>query len=349
MSKPLLSIIVPVYKTEKFLNRCIDSILAQSIQDYEVILVDDGSPDQSPMICDYYVQKDSRIKVIHKQNQGLGMARNTGIGLATGKYLTFLDSDDFVEKDYYENLLVFAEDNNLDLCVAGYYIADTGRKQKRVDTVEQSLIGKILIDQIQINVLSVKVICPDFERKDFFSASVCFAVFSSDILINNNLLFDSEKSFISEDLKFTMCLFRYCQKVGVSEKGGYHYWYNEESLSRGYNPKRFELLEKTVQQLEELCIELKLDDYIERIALYFWINFEKCLNQEVRYSKEKRHVRILNIKRISENKMTRHQLAILVNKNGLNGLQKILCILTYNRCYLLIDLLLVLYNFFKHR
>lgn len=349
MSKPLLSIIVPVYKTEKFLNRCIDSILAQSIKDYEVILVDDGSPDESPIICDYYVEKDSRIKVIHKQNQGLGMARNTGIRLVSGKYLTFLDSDDFVENDYYENLLTFAEDNDLDLCVAGYYIADTERKQKKVNTVEQDLIGKILINQIQISELSAKVICPNFEGKDFFSASVCFSIFNSDILINNNLFFDSERSFISEDLKFTMCLFHYCQKVGVSEKGGYHYCYNEESLSRGYNPHRFELLKKTVQQLEELCVELKLDGYIERIALYFWINFEKCLNQEVRYSKEKQHVRISNIKKISEDKMTQHQLTILINKNGLNGLQKILCMLIYNKCYLLIDFLLTLYNFFKHR
>ena len=108
MSKPVLSIIVPIYKTEKYLKRCVDSILKQSITDFEVILIDDESPDRSPVICDEYAQKDPRVKVIHKKNQGLGMARNSGMQIATGKYLTFLDSDDFVEQNYYENMFLFA-------------------------------------------------------------------------------------------------------------------------------------------------------------------------------------------------------------------------------------------------
>ena len=86
MSKPVLSIIVPIYKTEKYLKRCVDSILKQSITDFEVILIDDESPDRSPVICDEYAQKDPRVKVIHKKNQGLGMARNSGMQIATGKY-----------------------------------------------------------------------------------------------------------------------------------------------------------------------------------------------------------------------------------------------------------------------
>ena len=349
MSKPVLSIIVPIYKTEKYLKRCVDSILKQSITDFEVILIDDESPDRSPVICDEYAQKDPRVKVIHKKNQGLGMARNSGMQIATGKYLTFLDSDDFVEQNYYENMFLFAEKNGLDLCVAGYYLSDTGQKQKKINTVDKKMLGKIIADQSQINALASKVICPDLNGNDFFSASVCFAIFRSDILINNNLLFDSERNFLSEDLKFSMNLFQYCHRVGVFEEGGYHYWYNSNSLSRGHNPKRFTALKETTQQLEQLCIELKLDNYTNRVALYFWVNFEKCLNQEVRYSLVERRLRILNLLRLCKDDITQKEIGILIHEKGLRGLQKLLCMRVYKKQCLLINFLLELYNFSRHQ
>ena len=96
MSKPLLSIIVPVYNVEKYIERCIKSILNQSFTNFELILVDDGSPDNCGKICDEYKKKDSRIKVIHKKNGGLSDARNAGLNIATGKYIGFVDSDDII-------------------------------------------------------------------------------------------------------------------------------------------------------------------------------------------------------------------------------------------------------------
>ncbi|KAF3371822.1 glycosyl transferase family 2, partial [Enterococcus faecium] len=90
-----ISIIVPVYKVEKYLRKCVDSILAQTFTDFEVILVDDGSPDNSGKICDEYAEKDNRVRVIHKENGGLSSARNAGIDVARGKYLGFVDSDDY--------------------------------------------------------------------------------------------------------------------------------------------------------------------------------------------------------------------------------------------------------------
>ena len=97
---PEISIIVPVYKVEKYLNRCIDSILAQSFPDFELILVDDGSPDKSGKICDDYAAKDSRVKVIHKENAGVSAARNSGLAMSSGSYIMFCDSDDFVDKNW---------------------------------------------------------------------------------------------------------------------------------------------------------------------------------------------------------------------------------------------------------
>ncbi len=107
-NEPLISVIVPVYKVEKYLDKCVNSILNQSYKNIEVILVDDGSPDKCPEMCDNYQKKDKRIKVIHKQNGGLSDARNEGIKLAKGKFITFVDSDDYIHKELisvlYENL-----------------------------------------------------------------------------------------------------------------------------------------------------------------------------------------------------------------------------------------------------
>ena len=99
-----ISIIVPVYKVEKYLKKCVDSILAQTFSDFELILVDDGSPDNSGRICDDYAKKDARVRVVHKQNGGLSSARNAGIEVAKGKYLGFVDSDDYIAEDMYELL-----------------------------------------------------------------------------------------------------------------------------------------------------------------------------------------------------------------------------------------------------
>ena len=102
---PLISVIVPVYKVEKYLNKCVQSIVNQTYKNLEIILVDDGSPDNCPEMCDEWAKKDSRIKVIHQENAGLAEARNSGISVATGEFFMFIDSDDYAEPDMIELLL----------------------------------------------------------------------------------------------------------------------------------------------------------------------------------------------------------------------------------------------------
>ncbi len=109
---PLVSIIVPVYNAEAYLPQCVDSILQQSHQDYEVWLIDDGSPDDSPVICEEYARKDERIHVVHQENGGVSSARNTGIDRANGRYLVFIDSDDYVGKDYLKDMVRAAEEQS---------------------------------------------------------------------------------------------------------------------------------------------------------------------------------------------------------------------------------------------
>lgn len=125
----LISIIIPVYGVEKYLEKCIDSILYQTYKNLEIILVDDGSKDMCPKICDEYEKKDSRIKVIHKVNGGLSSARNEGLKIAKGEYIGFIDSDDFVEKNMFELLLKTAVEKNSDIVICGYNMVDENGKE----------------------------------------------------------------------------------------------------------------------------------------------------------------------------------------------------------------------------
>ncbi|MBR2746511.1 MAG: glycosyltransferase [Erysipelotrichaceae bacterium] len=114
---PKISVIVPIYKVENYLNECVDSVLAQTFTDFELILIDDGSPDNCGKMCDEYAKKDKRIVVIHQLNRGLSAARNTGLDVAKGKYITFIDSDDFVSTDYLEILYKGLVENNADASI----------------------------------------------------------------------------------------------------------------------------------------------------------------------------------------------------------------------------------------
>ena len=155
MDNYLVSIIVPIYNVEKYLDRCIQSILNQSYENLEIILVDDGSPDRSSEICDEYRKSDQRIKVVHKENGGLSDARNAGLILAKGKYIIFLDSDDYIEHTMVEDAVTVLEKNDSDIVIWGYY-AD-------------------FVDEDE-NLISSKIINPcisgDFLKSDFYEVTI---------------------------------------------------------------------------------------------------------------------------------------------------------------------------------
>ena len=123
-----ISVIVPIYKVEKYLRKCVDSIINQTYKNLEIILVDDGSPDNCPAICDEYAKKDNRIKVIHKPNGGLSDARNAGLDIATGEYIAFVDSDDYIDLTMYEKLYNAIKQNNCDLAICGFRQVDENDK-----------------------------------------------------------------------------------------------------------------------------------------------------------------------------------------------------------------------------
>lgn len=164
LARPLLSVIVPVYKAEKYIHRCVNSILNQTLEDLELILVDDGSPDNSGAICDEYAQKDARVKVLHKENGGAASARNAGLDLAEGKYIGFCDSDDYVNHDMYETLISVMKENNLATieCLANVYdldgnLVDSEKDDRKLTVVtEEDAIKNVFIHKGNVS-LAVRV------------------------------------------------------------------------------------------------------------------------------------------------------------------------------------------------
>ena len=128
----LVTVVIPIYNVEQYLDRCIDSVVNQTYKNLEIILVDDGSPDNCPAMCDAWAQKDSRIKVVHKENGGLGYARNSGMEVATGKYIFFFDSDDSIELTLVEKCVNAAKEHNSELVIFGRNnVYDDGRVEPR--------------------------------------------------------------------------------------------------------------------------------------------------------------------------------------------------------------------------
>lgn len=145
MQTPLISIIVPIYKVEPYLRRCLDSIVNQTYTNLEIILVDDGSPDSCPQICDEYAAKDKRIVVIHKENGGLSDARNAGLDICKGEYISFVDSDDWVDEKYIDFFCNLTKDNQYDFVIADYLQSNESSEAKHILCNNEAILGNIPI------------------------------------------------------------------------------------------------------------------------------------------------------------------------------------------------------------
>ena len=217
MENPKISIIVPVYKVEKYLAECLESILSQTFTEFECILVNDNSPDKSPDICNEYAKKDKRIKVIHKkENEGLPQARKTGISEATGEYIMFIDSDDWVEPKMAERLYSLAKSENYDIvyCDAEEYFdpQENGKPyiRMRLDTRKMSK------DDIMINLI-----------KHRFDCSLCTRIFKRELF--ENIIFPTLQQW--EDAVVCVQLFLKATKIGYEYSILYHHRINPHSLT----------------------------------------------------------------------------------------------------------------------
>ena len=221
-TKPLISIVVPVYKVEAYLPACLDSLVGQTYENLEIILVDDGSPDRSGAICDEYAARDPRIRVIHKENGGASTARNAGLAIATGELIAFVDSDDFVSLDMYERMYTHMEaDPRLDVVYCAITWYPMKEKLLHMDYYPTGTVvpGREILRRILLDEMGSHPVQGLFKR-------FCW----------EGVTFPEGRFF--EDLAATYRAFRNVRYVGFLTEPFYHYRSNEESVTHTVNPKK---------------------------------------------------------------------------------------------------------------
>ena len=214
---PKLSIIVPVYNVEKYIRRCIDSISNQSFEDFELLLIDDGSTDNSGKICDEYAKKDKRIVCIHQENSGVSAARNKGLDIAKGDYIGFVDSDDYIHKDMYKELIYHLEENNADVSICSIILTFENYAKPKENT------GKV-------QVFCGKKTCYENLLLNNFGFFVYNKIFKRDLCgqVRFNI-----KMKIAEDAYFNYLTWKYIDKVVKIEKALYFYVQERDGRATG--------------------------------------------------------------------------------------------------------------------
>lgn len=229
----LISVIIPVYKVEKYLCRCVDSVLEQTYTNMEIILVDDGSPDNCPVMCDEYARQDSRVKVIHQENAGLSGARNAGIDMAQGQWLAFVDSDDYLTADFLERLYQACVDtgSSLSVCrweyVRGETIPEHGTGETRVYTGREMLANLYVPDGAYFVVAWNKLY-----RKELFE----------------DIRYPLGR--IHEDEATTYRIYDKVKKAAYVDRSLYGYFVTPVSITRGFNPKRMDWVTAVAERLD---------------------------------------------------------------------------------------------------
>lgn len=264
----LISVIVPVYNVEKVLKHCIDSILGQTYTDFELVLVDDGSPDNSGRICDEYAKKDNRIKVIHKENGGVSSARNTGIRSANGKYICFVDSDDFLEKDYLKH---FAEAKQLYPELDNIWCRFKTVKDYKINSNSAATYDE------RISFYNLSQIMELHQM--WLDASPFNKFYSRKVLTDNEISFSEDLS-LGEDLIFN---FQYLDKtngkIAVVNKPLYNYIRNgKESLDNKYYPNLLEIYSRITSVMLNYAKKWALSESeVGKIYSASFYQFEKVL------------------------------------------------------------------------
>ena len=264
---PKVSIIVPVYKAEAYLPRCIDSILNQTFSDFELLLIDDRGPDQSGEICDKYAKKDKRIKVIHKdKNEGASAARNTGLDHATGDYIMFCDSDDAVSPRWVEHLLAGALPNTLAVCAPCHNAPQLGQ------LMELSIPSNEQLPREQYYLF----------QKVGIAGFLWNAIYNRTVVQTNKLRFRTmhAEGDYNEDLIFNLQYVSLIKHVLYTGYADYHYDVREGSLSRSHYKFYFAKYSEKYRLWKEFILKNLLNEELPSLASYYLYHFLTALNSE---------------------------------------------------------------------
>lgn len=275
----LISVIVPIYNVEPYLRECLDSILSQSYKNLEIIMINDGSQDNCGNICDEYAEKYSNFNVIHKKNQGLGPARNTGLEKVTGKYVMFLDSDDYIDSDFIELLYQKIENNNVDYVKSGFRRVDNDKKILGTTIYSNEIFKE---NEVRLD-FAPRLIASAPNKKDSFEPSVCASLYKTDVINNNNIRFLSEKNPATscEDLIFNLEYLQLANGACSISDIGYNYRYNEKSYTTAYRADRLDNSFALYKYIKRVLKELNYNEFVfSRLDTMIFIKIRKCISHE---------------------------------------------------------------------
>ncbi|MFJ7728150.1 glycosyltransferase [Neobacillus sp. NPDC097160] len=253
---PIVSIIVPVYNVEAYLERCITSLFNQTLQDIEIILVNDGSNDKCGEICEKFAKEDSRIKVIHKLNEGLSSARNSGLNNANGTYIGFIDADDWVEKQMFEVLVNNATTHNSDIVVCNYrsaYCFEKPQNSKACLTLDDGLID---VSKIGLSRYILDFFLP-------FKHAYCVwnKLYKHDLIKRHNIRFEPNQDIYAEDLLFNLYYFCHTRLISTTPEVFVNYFKRSNSLSSFPNAL-LSRLTKLVKRFENYANNNNFNDVV---------------------------------------------------------------------------------------
>lgn len=273
---PQVSVIVPVYNVEEYLNRCVDSILNQTFQDFELILVDDGSTDNTGKICDIYAQEDKRVRVIHKENAGVSVARNLGVKIAKGNFISFVDGDDYIEKQYIHKLLFPLLETNANINIADLIRKENFEQSKKFWNHEYKCIS------------SNEAIVELGKNSDALNAKFRSSMAK---MVKKELVekfpFPIERKY-AEDMAVVYKWIWHAQKVVILNDGIYYYTINNTSVSReGWNEKKLGNL-KTLKEMLLFFKEQKLwllyDEWLPEYILNLCYQYREAQKANITYN-----------------------------------------------------------------
>ncbi len=290
MANCKVSIIVPVYNAEKYLERCVESICNQTLPEIEIILVDDGSKAACADVCDALAQADARVKVIHKQNAGAGLARNTGMEAATGEYIGFVDADDYIVPSMYETLYNAAKKHDADLVMSGVCFVGGNTFSQEGDRSEKSYFDADNVfegNDLKNLLLGVVGALPHEADDSRYGVSVWKNLFRNSLQKEKNITFLSEREVMSEDTMFVVDYIKHCTRAVGIPGAFYCYCRNDDSFSKSYNSERFEKSLIFVQELEKHIMDTvdkqEYALYLDRLAQGY---ARVSCSQEIVHAKE---------------------------------------------------------------
>ena len=289
-----VSVVVPVYNVEKYLDECILSIANQTYKYLEIILVDDGSPDNCPKICDDWAKKDIRIKVIHKKNAGLGNARNTGIENATGDYICFVDSDDTIDNNAIETCCNKLIDFNYDIIHFGFKKMDLNGNVFKIHPTTVLNDKYIGIDEIK-KILPCLVIGMPNEISFNVNLSACMCLINMNLINKIKWRFVSERDIISEDVYSLLQLYKNIHSCYILKDTFYSYRLNPKSLTTTYREDRYEKVKTLHKELIDIYPENKL--MIKRFD-YLFLSYTIACIKSIVSCKKIRQYKFKEIKKI---------------------------------------------------